>query len=61
MPTHNYNVHYRIDKIMSPHDDPFIFECEASTIEKAEDCCLNAFPDADIVGAFLVPETKENQ
>ena len=44
-----YTVLYRINSIMSPIDAPFAFVCLADEIDHAEDQCLNAYPDADIV------------
>lgn len=45
----NYVVLYRIESIMSPMDDPFGFQCYADDFDHAEEQCLNAYPDANVV------------
>ena len=45
----DYVVLYRIEKIMHPLDAPFGFICAADDVERAEEQCLNAYPDAGIV------------
>ena len=45
----NYVVLYRRDDIQSPMDEPFGFQCWADDTDHAEEQCLNADPDADIV------------
>jgi hypothetical protein len=54
----DYIVLYRIESIMSPLDAPFGFECKAIDSDKAEEQCLNEYPDCAIV---WVVETKEYQ
>ena len=38
-----------IDSIMSYNDDPFGFSCQADDKDHAQEQCLNAYPDCDIV------------
>lgn len=45
----HYIVLYRREDIMAPADPPFAFKCMAENTEHAEEQCLNAEPDADIV------------
>jgi hypothetical protein len=45
----NYIVLYRDEKIMSPLDEPFGFQCYAEDADHAEEQCLNAYPEVDIV------------
>jgi hypothetical protein len=45
----HYIVLYRIESTMCPADDPFGFKCCADDGDHAEEQCLNAYPDADIV------------
>ena len=45
----NYVVLYRRNDIQSPLDEPFGFQCWADNTDHAEEQCLNADPDADIV------------
>ena len=42
-------VLYRIESMMAPLDAPFGFRCEADAADHAEEQCLNAYPDADVV------------
>lgn len=44
-----YTVLYRIESIMSPLDVPFGFQCWAEDMDHAEEQCLNAYPDCDVV------------
>lgn len=44
-----YIVLYRIESIMSPLDEPFGFACQADDTDHAEEQCINAYPDCDIV------------
>lgn len=44
-----YIVLYRIESVMSPHDHPFGFVCHADDADHAEEQCLNAYPDCDVV------------
>ena len=52
----NYVVLYRIEKIMAPADAPFGFSCSADDTDHAEEQCLNAYPDCDIVWVWEGPE-----
>ena len=45
----NYVVLYRHEEVMYPLDAPFGFQCWADDTDHAEEQCLNAYPDADIV------------
>jgi len=45
----NYVVLYRIESIMTPLDEPFGFQCFAEDSNHAEDQCLNAYGDCDVV------------
>lgn len=45
----NYFVLYRIESIMCPADAPFAFQCFADAADHADEQCINAYPDADIV------------
>jgi hypothetical protein len=45
----SYTVLYRIESIMSPLDIPFGFSCMAEDTDHAEEQCLNAYPDCDIM------------
>ena len=45
----SYLVLYRIESIMSPSDEPFQFRCFADDGDHAEEQCLDAYPDADVV------------
>lgn len=42
-------VLYRIESIMTPMDAPFGFECLADNGGHAEEQCINAYPDCDVV------------
>jgi hypothetical protein len=42
-------VLYRIESVMSPCDAPFGFRCHADDTDHAEEQCLNAYPDCDVV------------
>lgn len=44
-----YVVLYRIESIMTPLDAPFGFVCDADDSDHAEEQCVNAYPDCDIV------------
>jgi hypothetical protein len=44
-----YMVLYRIESIMSPLDAPFGFSCWAEDNDHAEEQCINAYPDCDVV------------
>lgn len=44
-----YVVLYRDEAIMSPADPPFGFTCQADDADHAEEQCLNAYPDVDVV------------
>jgi len=54
-----YIVLYRIESIMSPLDDPFGFRCMADNMEHAEEQCLDAEPECDIVGVIQTDEYKK--
>jgi hypothetical protein len=45
----NYVVLYRDEKVMSPLDAPFGFQCFAENADHAEEQCENAYPNSDIV------------
>ena len=45
----NYVVLYRIESIMTPLDAPFGFQCYADNTDHAEEQCINAYADADVV------------
>lgn len=47
-----YVVLYRIESIMAPTDEPFGFECYADDTDHAEEQCVNAYPDADVVWVY---------
>jgi len=42
-------VLYRIEAIMSPLEHPFGFECFADNSDHAEEQCINAYPDCEVV------------
>lgn len=44
-----YIVLYRIESVMLPVDDPFGFRCHADDSDHAEEQCLDAYPDCDVV------------
>ena len=44
-----YTVLYRIESIQAPSDHPFGFMCWAEDADHAEEQCLNACPDCDVV------------
>lgn len=44
-----YMVLYRIESIMDPVSEPFGFECYADDADHAEEQCLNAYPDCEVV------------
>ena len=44
-----YTVLYRINSIMTPLDAPFSFLCQADDTDHAEEQCINAYPDSDVV------------
>jgi hypothetical protein len=52
----NYIVLYRIENILTPLDPPFGFQCWAEDTDHAEEQCLNAYPDCDIVWIWQGPE-----
>lgn len=45
----NFIVLYRDEKIMCPADAPFQFACQADDADHAEEQCLNAYPEVDVV------------
>ena len=44
-----FTVLYRIESIQAPADNPFGFICHADSADHAEEQCLNAYPDCDVV------------
>ena len=50
-----YTVLYRIESVMTPLDAPFGFQCHADDSEHAEEQCINAYPDCDVVWAHEGP------
>ena len=44
-----YTVLYRIESVMSPIDAPFGFICDAENTDHAEEQCINAYPDCDVM------------
>lgn len=53
-----YIVLYRIETIMAPADIPFNFLCKANDGDHAEEQCINAYPNCDVV---WVSETDDPQ
>jgi hypothetical protein len=45
----SYIVLYRIESIMCPADAPFQFGCLAENSDHAEEQCLNAYGEVDVV------------
>ena len=43
-----YIVLYR-DQALLPFDHPFAFQCEADDTDHAEEQCMDAYPDAEIM------------
>ena len=54
-----YVVLYRRDDIMAPVDAPFSFKCWAENTEHAEEQCLNADPDGDVVWVVITDNVDE--
>jgi hypothetical protein len=54
-----YMVLYRQSEVMTELDDPFGFECMADDPDHAEEQCLNAYGDGDIVWVGLNQSYKE--
>ena len=52
----HYIVLYRRYDIQSPLENPFGFSCFADDVDHAEEQCLNAYPDADIVWVWTGPQ-----
>ena len=48
----NFVVLYRIDSIMSDLDAPFGMVVSADNAGHAEEQCVNAYPDGDVVWVF---------
>lgn len=44
-----YTVLYRIESIMTPLDAPFTFVCHAIDTDHAEEQCLNAYPECNVM------------
>lgn len=51
----NYVVLYRIEAVMSPEDNPFGFQCWADDTDHANEQCVNAYPDCDVVYIWQGP------
>jgi hypothetical protein len=54
----SYIVLYRIESIMSPLDAPYGFQCWAEDTEHAEEQCMNAYPDGEVVWVALGGENE---
>lgn len=54
----SYVVLYRVESVMAPADPPFGFLCQADDPDHAEEQCVNAYPDCDVVW-ISVTETYE--
>ena len=54
-----YIVLYRIESVMSPLDEPFGFRCMADDPDHAEEQCLNAYPDCEVVWITETESYKE--
>lgn len=52
-------VLYRIEAIMVPADAPFSFLCWADDTEHAEEQCLNAYPECDVVWIWKGESTQD--
>lgn len=48
----SYIVLFRVESIMRPLDTPFAFQCYAEDTEHAEEQCINAYLEADIVWVY---------
>lgn len=55
----SYIVLYRIESIMTPLDSPFSFSCMADNTDHAEEQCINAYPDGDIVWVYAGNDTND--
>ena len=44
-----YIVLYRIESILAPTDPPFGFKCQAEDADHAEEQCIDAYPDGEVV------------
>ena len=40
---------YRIESILAPTDPPFGFKCQAEDSDHAEEQCLDAYPNCEVV------------
>jgi hypothetical protein len=45
-------VLYRIESTQGVLDAPFGFECQAEDADHAEEQCLNAYPNCDVVWVY---------
>lgn len=54
----DYCVLYRINSVMALLDPPFGFICQAEDSDHAEEQCINAYPDCDVV---WIEKTKSYQ
>ena len=50
-----YTVLYR-DQTLLPFDRPFAFQCEADDTDHAEEQCMDAYPDAEIMWMVQTPK-----
>ena len=48
----DYIVLYRDETVLCPADPPFAFRCQGDDPEHAEEQCLNAYPETDIVWVY---------
>lgn len=48
----SYIVLYRIESLMCVTGSPFAFRCFADDSDHAEEQCVNAEPDADVVWVY---------
>ncbi len=55
----NYIALYRIESIMTPLEEPFGFSCMADNGDHAEEQCLNAYPDCEVVWVSLTENYQE--
>lgn len=45
-------VLYRIESLMAPADAPFGFKCHAEDGDHAEEQCVDAYPDCDVLWVY---------
>ncbi len=48
----SYIVLFRVDMVYNDSDPSQIFRCKADDCEHAEEQCLNAYPDANIISVY---------